>query len=83
LEARRRVNGSMGTDEEQLTLTVPEVATLLRISRGACYEAIRSGQIPCLRFGRRIVIPRAALQLLLAGEKKNINEKSPGRQSRG
>jgi len=49
----------------KLTLTVPEVAALLRISRGSCYEAIRTGQIPSLRFGRSIRIPRYALQQLL------------------
>jgi len=54
----------------KLTLTVPEVAALLGISRGTAYEAIRLGQIPSLRFGRRVVIPKAALQRLLDGEQE-------------
>ena len=71
-------NSAMESEQQsKLTLTVGEVATLLRISRGACYEAVRMGQIPSLRFGRRIVIPKVALQLLLAGEEKNINGKNP------
>ena len=55
----------MGAEEEGLTLTVPEVARLLRISRGTCYEAIHTGQIPSLRFGRVIRVPRHALEQLL------------------
>jgi len=51
--------------EERLTLTVPEVARLLRISKGSCYEAIHTGQIPSLRFGRSIRVPRHALERLL------------------
>ena len=55
----------MNGEQAKLTLTVPEVAALLRISRGACYEAVRTGQIPSLRFGRLIRIPRHALEQLL------------------
>ncbi len=35
--------------EERLTLSVPEVARLLGLSRGATYEAVRAGQIPSIR----------------------------------
>ena len=66
--ARRRVYASMDTNNEPLVLSVPTVARLLCISKGSCYEAVRQGQIPSLRFGRRIVIPRAALDRLLAGD---------------
>lgn len=50
---------------EQLTLTVPEVARMLRISRGAAYEAVRRGEIPTLRLGKRLLVPRVALEQLL------------------
>lgn len=56
----------MGTNEERLTLTIPEAAKLLGIGRANCYECVRQGSIPSLRFGRRIVIPRAALMRKLA-----------------
>ncbi len=62
--------------QTKLILTVPEVAALLRISRGSCYEAIRTGQIPSLRFGRSIRVPRHSLELFLQGNNK---EGSPGR----
>lgn len=38
----------------RLTLSVEEVAQLLGLSRSAVYEAIARGDIPALRFGRRI-----------------------------
>lgn len=49
----------------KLTLTVPEVAILLRISRGSAYEAVKRGDIPSLKFGRSIRVPRYALERLL------------------
>lgn len=48
--------------DEPVVLSVVEVSKLLRISRGSCYEAVRLGQIPSIRIGRRILISR---QLLL------------------
>lgn len=50
---------------ERLTLTVEEAATALGLSRAFAYEAARRGEIPSIRIGRRILIPRAALQRLL------------------
>jgi excisionase family DNA binding protein len=51
---------------ERLTLSVEEAAKLLGISRNSAYEAVRLGQLPVLKFGRRLLIPRAALDALLA-----------------
>lgn len=48
-------------ESERLTLSVEEAAKILGIGRANCYESIRQGFIPSLRFGRRIVIPKAAL----------------------
>jgi len=61
--------------DERLCLTVPEAAKLLRISRGLAYELARSGQLPAVRFGRRILIPRRALQKLLD---HSLNDKQLG-----
>jgi len=51
--------------EERLTLSVEETAKLLGISRNSCYEAVRQGQIPHIRFGKRILVPRKALLKML------------------
>jgi excisionase family DNA binding protein len=52
---------------ERLTLTVIEAAELLGVSRNSLYEAVRKGEVPHLRIGRRIVIPRRQLESLLDG----------------
>jgi excisionase family DNA binding protein len=48
-------------------LTVVEVAARLRISRNHCYALIAAGELPVLRLGRKIVIPAAQFERLLAG----------------
>jgi excisionase family DNA binding protein len=49
------------------TLTVEQVAKVLGISRGSAYEAVRVGQIPSIRMGRRLLISKSALDELLSG----------------
>ncbi len=48
------------------TLTVEEAARELGVGRGLGYELARRGVIPTLRLGRRLVVPVAALDRLLA-----------------
>ena len=52
-------------DTDRLTLTVEEAACLLGISRALGYELVARGQLPSVRLGRRIVVPRRALDALL------------------
>ena len=52
---------------EKLTLTVSEAAQTLGLSRNSCYQAVETGALPSLRIGKRILIPRFALERLLAG----------------
>ena len=52
----------------KLTYTVTETAELLGISRSSAYECVRRGEIPSLTLGRRVVVPRRALETLLAIE---------------
>lgn len=48
-------------NDDELLLTVPETARLLRISRNLAYELVARGELPAIRFGRVIRIPRHAL----------------------
>ena len=48
-----------------LVVDVPTAAELLGIGRGSGYEAVRTGQIPSLRLGRRIVVPVAKLRAMV------------------
>lgn len=52
---------------ERTYLTPSEVAGMLTIGRRQAYEALRVGQLPGVRIGRRWLIPRAALDRLLLG----------------
>jgi excisionase family DNA binding protein len=52
------------TNELPLFLTVEETAALLRKGRTATYAAIERGQIPSVRFGRTLRVPRDALLAL-------------------
>ena len=51
--------------DQSLTMTVREAAAALKIGRGLAYEAVRRGEIPAIRVGRRLLIPRRALEKLL------------------
>ena len=53
------------TRDGRLVLSVTEAAGLLGISRGLAYELVARGELPSLRLGRRIVVPRRALEALL------------------
>jgi excisionase family DNA binding protein len=52
-------------NRERLTLTVEEAGCLLGLKRTATYDAVRRGEIPSLRLGRKLLVPRAALMRLL------------------
>jgi excisionase family DNA binding protein len=52
-------------DNERLTYDVGTAARLLGLSRGSAYLACLTGQIPHLKIGKRILIPKASLARLL------------------
>jgi len=56
--------------EESLVLNVPEVARLLKLSRATAYSLAAQGKIPTIRLGNRILVPRKALEELLASAGK-------------
>ncbi len=60
---------------ERLGLSVPEAAQILGLGRNSTYEAIKTGAIPSLRIGNRIIVPKAALERLLeaAGQEPTPN----------
>ena len=56
----------MSEPVQRRTYTVHEVATILGIGRNTAYEVCRNGDIPTIRVGGRILIPRDAIEDLLA-----------------
>ena len=57
--------GSLPDPMESPTLTVPEAAVVLRISRAAAYAGVRRGDIPSLRIGHRVMVPTIELCRML------------------
>ena len=48
--------------EKRLCITVPEAAAMLGISRNFAYDLVKQGELPVIRFGKRLLIPRVALE---------------------
>lgn len=55
-----KVNG------DRLCFSIPQTARMLGISRGLAYELARSGQLPIVRLGKRLLVPKMALEQMLA-----------------
>jgi excisionase family DNA binding protein len=51
--------------DEPLALSVEAAARLLGISRTLAYESVARGELPAVRLGKRLVVPRRALDQLL------------------
>jgi excisionase family DNA binding protein len=54
-------------EDRRLAYSVDEAAAALGVSRELVYDLIRRGELYSRKLGRRRVVPRAALEALLAG----------------
>jgi excisionase family DNA binding protein len=52
-------------EQRRMTLTVNETAKRLGIGRNQAYEAIKRGEIPVIRIGRRLLVPETALDRMI------------------
>jgi predicted DNA-binding transcriptional regulator AlpA len=52
---------------KSLTVTVPEAGEMLGISRNAAYDCAARGDLPTIRLGKRLVVPRAARERMRNG----------------
>jgi excisionase family DNA binding protein len=50
---------------EKQTFSVPEAAEILGIDRNSGYAAAKKGELPTIRIGKRLLVPKAALARLL------------------
>lgn len=55
---------------ERVTISVPEAARRLGIGRNQGYEAAARGEIPTIRLGKRLLVPVAAFEAMLAVKSK-------------
>ena len=63
-------------DTTSRTLTVEEAARVLGISRTLAYEAVRRGELPAVRIGRRLLVSKAALDRLLCDPESSRSDTS-------
>lgn len=59
------------------TISVEEAAELLGLSRPTAYRAISNGQLPVMRFGRRLRVPTAPLLELLGVSEVGADDADP------
>ena len=59
-------------ETEKLTYSVEEAGKLLGISRPLAYKLACTGKLPVIRFGKRILVSRKALEDMLASAGKAV-----------
>ena len=57
----------MNRESQREAYTVIEVAEKLGIGKNPAYEAVRRGEIPSIRLGGRVIIPKARFHRWLNG----------------
>lgn len=53
-------------DRDQVLLTITEAAAMLRVSRWMLYRLIQTRQLRTVKLGRRRLVPRGAIDDLIA-----------------
>jgi len=66
-----------GQSEGRLVLTIPEAYRALAIGESTLRQLIASGQLPVLRIGRRVLVPRQAVEALVAAAITGRQETAP------
>lgn len=57
----------MAVQQAQQAYSVTEVAKILGLSRPTVYQALRRNELPSFRVGGKVLVPRAAVERMLAG----------------
>jgi excisionase family DNA binding protein len=56
---------SQGNEDRRLVYEVPEAGEMLGLTRNASYDAAKRGDIPTIRIGKLIRVPKAAFHQML------------------
>jgi excisionase family DNA binding protein len=59
-------DAAVPNDLNAVTYRIEEAAKLLGIGRNTAYEAAKTGQLPTVRIGKRLLVPKVALEKLLS-----------------
>jgi excisionase family DNA binding protein len=63
----RDVGERRGAAPDRETYTVEEAGALLGIGRSAAYQAVKSRELPSVKIGKRLLVPKRVLERLLEG----------------
>jgi hypothetical protein len=55
------------SEDQRLVYEVPEAGAMLGPTRNASYDAAKRGDIPTIRFGKLLRVPKAAFHKMLQG----------------
>ena len=58
----------MKGNSERLTYKIEEAGRLLGIGRNQAYEAAKRGDFPVIKIGKRVLVPKQALDRMLREE---------------
>ncbi len=53
--------------DKKSCVKVKAAAAMLGLSRNFTYDLVKQGKLPMIKFGKRMLIPRAALEKMLEG----------------
>jgi excisionase family DNA binding protein len=59
------MTGQVKRNDRRLVYSVEEARQLLGVGKNQCYDAIKRGEIPCIKLGSHILIPKAPFHKLL------------------
>ena len=51
--------------QERKTISVEEAGQMLGLSRASSYQAAANGELPTIKIGRRLLVPKAKMRELL------------------
>jgi excisionase family DNA binding protein len=54
-------------DDGRLVYDVPEAGALLGLTRNGSYEAAKRGELPTIKIGKLLKVPKAALHAMIDG----------------
>jgi excisionase family DNA binding protein len=63
---------------QKATLTVDEAALILGVSRNSAYQAARAGELPTIKIGKRLLVPRIAFEKMFEGAGHKASSEATG-----
>jgi hypothetical protein len=56
---------NVATDDKRLVYDVPEAGAMIGLTRNMSYQAAKRGDIPTIRIGKLLKVPKAAFHRML------------------